>query len=131
MNVYEKSPDWGSFLVLWAFFAWTIREVGVRSELVGHARNVFFGGVCRVRIPRVTPFGVLCSTESLVFATLGLFHFRGIDALEIEQVFLDFHSARVAHELAVAHDEFHIFVVFDFYANIEITVDWRIDDSRG
>ena len=43
-----------------------------------------FGGVCRVRIPRVMPFAVLCLTELLVFAGVGLFHFRGIDALEIE-----------------------------------------------
>ena len=37
----------------------------------------------------------------------------------------------VAHEFAIAHDEFHIFVAFDFYANIEVAIGWRIDDSRG
>ena len=37
----------------------------------------------------------------------------------------------VAHKLAVSHDEFHILVVFDLYANIEVAIGWRINDSRG
>lgn len=65
------------------FFAWAIREVGVRSEFIGHAHTVFRRCVSGSNAAR----DALCSLaliESLVFALLDLFHFRGIDALEIE-----------------------------------------------
>lgn len=57
--------------------------VGVRSGLVDHARNVFWQCASGSNTARDALCG-LALTESLVFVLLGLFHFRGIDALEIE-----------------------------------------------
>ncbi len=83
MSTIEKSPDWGSFLVLWAVFAWTIREVDVRSEFIGYAHTVFRRCVSGSNTARDVLCG-LALTESLVFVLLDLFHLRGIDTLEIE-----------------------------------------------
>lgn len=57
--------------------------VGVRSELIGYAHTVFWQCVSGSNTARDALCG-LALTESLVFVLLDLFHFRGIDALEIE-----------------------------------------------
>ena len=56
---------------------------GVRSELIGYAHAVFWRCVSGSNTARDALCG-LALIESLVFALLNLFHFRGIDALEIE-----------------------------------------------
>ena len=76
-------PNRGSLLALLAFFAWAIREVDVRSELICHAHTVFWLCMSGSNTARDALCG-LALTESLVFVLLDLFHFRGIDALEIE-----------------------------------------------
>lgn len=78
-----KEPQSGLFSCSVGFFAWAIREVDVRSELIGHAHTVFRRCVSGSNTARDALCG-LALTESLVFALLDLFHFRGIDALEIE-----------------------------------------------
>ena len=78
-----KEPQSGLSSCSIGFFAWAIREVDVRSEFIGHAHTVFWRCMSGSNTARDALYG-LALTESRVFALLNLFHFRGIDALEIE-----------------------------------------------
>ena len=82
-NLQEESPNRGSLLALWAFFAWAICMGDVRSEPICHACTVFRRCASGSNTARDALCG-LALTESLVFVLLDLFHLRGIDALEIE-----------------------------------------------